>query len=180
MNNTKGNNQMTNTTQNAQNLVRNYVINNLNELVEYLANSSHEQTNEICWVYDWDTAIDELNFNECDYAIIFDEPNNEYHIVDTDGDYILESYDSKLELVQDFYAQGYADHADIEVEALEFWNVGEFLAKKLEEHGEKVTEVFGMYIWSRTCSGQGIYCDYVIETIANNVAVSNPWMLTSR
>lgn len=51
-------------------------------------------------------------------------------------------------------------------EVFEHWIVSEWLADKLEAHGEKVDKDFaGMVVWARTTSGQGIASDSVIEAI---------------
>jgi hypothetical protein len=51
-------------------------------------------------------------------------------------------------------------------EVYEFWAVSNWLAEKLESQGEKVdTDFAGMNVWARTCTGQGIASDGVIERI---------------
>ena len=56
-------------------------------------------------------------------------------------------------------------------EVFEHWIVSDWLADKLEAKGEKVDRDFaGMIVWARTCSGQGIASDSVIEAIAADLA----------
>lgn len=51
-------------------------------------------------------------------------------------------------------------------EAYEHWVVSDWLAGKLEAKGEMVLRDFlGLTIWGRTCTGQAISLDYVIEQI---------------
>lgn len=51
-------------------------------------------------------------------------------------------------------------------EVFEHWIVSDWLADKLEAHGEKVDKDFaGLTVWARTTTGQAIYADGVIETI---------------
>lgn len=52
------------------------------------------------------------------------------------------------------------------VDALEFWVVSEWLAKDLIAHGERVLDTNIGSVWARTCSGQAIYADGVIQSIA--------------
>lgn len=53
---------------------------------------------------------------------------------------------------------------------LEHWAVSSWLGDKLEELDECVDSDFcGMVVWGRTCSGQHIGCDYVIQRIAENL-----------
>lgn len=52
-------------------------------------------------------------------------------------------------------------------EAYEHWAVTSWLARKLEEHGEMVTNYCNIWIWGRTCTGQAIALDHVIQVIAN-------------
>ncbi|MEC5291571.1 MULTISPECIES: hypothetical protein [unclassified Aurantimonas] len=51
-------------------------------------------------------------------------------------------------------------------EVFEHWIVSDWLADKLEAHGEKVdTDFAGLTVWARTATGQGIASDSVIEAI---------------
>lgn len=53
-----------------------------------------------------------------------------------------------------------------QTEALEHWIVSDWLADKLEAHGEMVIcDFLGLTIWGRSCSGQAIHMDYVIQKI---------------
>ena len=52
-----------------------------------------------------------------------------------------------------------------QVEAYEHWIISDWLARKLEEKGQMVAEIFGLTIWGRTCSGQSITMDSVIQEI---------------
>lgn len=55
-------------------------------------------------------------------------------------------------------------------EVFEHWAVSEWLGHKLEAKGEKVDFDFaGLTVWARTCSGQGIACDGVIQEIAKDL-----------
>lgn len=51
-------------------------------------------------------------------------------------------------------------------EVFEHWAVTPYFADKLQEHGEKVERDFmGLNVWARTCTGQGIASDGVIQRI---------------
>ena len=55
----------------------------------------------------------------------------------------------------------------VQREVFEHWIVSDYLANRLEEHGEKVDRDFaGLTIWARTTTGQGIAADFVIQQIA--------------
>lgn len=55
-------------------------------------------------------------------------------------------------------------------EVYEHWIVTDWLADKLEAHGEKVDKDFaGMCIWARTTTGQAIAADHVIEAITAEI-----------
>ena len=56
---------------------------------------------------------------------------------------------------------------DYRSEIKEHWIVSSWLSKKLQEQGETVVEdVLGIdYIWCRATTGQAIHCDWVIQTI---------------
>lgn len=55
-------------------------------------------------------------------------------------------------------------------EVYEHWSISDWLADKLIERGEKVDKDFaGLNVWARTCTGQGIAMDSVIQDIAKAV-----------
>tara|TARA_B100000282_G_C31645729_1_gene450640 strand:+ start:175 stop:525 length:351 start_codon:yes stop_codon:yes gene_type:complete len=54
-------------------------------------------------------------------------------------------------------------------EVFEYWVVTNWLARKLIEHDQCVTEIENIYIWSRTTTGQSIALDYVIIQIASSL-----------
>ena len=56
-----------------------------------------------------------------------------------------------------------------EAEAYEHWLCSNFLGDKLTERGYTVREFMGMTIWARGCTGQAIYCDWVMEDIAKSL-----------
>lgn len=54
-------------------------------------------------------------------------------------------------------------------EVFEHWIVSDWLADKLAERGETTTKDFwGLTIWARTTTGQGIAMDSIIEAIARD------------
>ena len=58
------------------------------------------------------------------------------------------------------------DTDDYQSEVYEYWIVTKWLAQKLAERGEVTGEVCGLTVWGRTCTGQAISMDYVIQQIA--------------
>ncbi|MGL5942356.1 MAG: hypothetical protein ACRC2S_18670 [Waterburya sp.] len=60
---------------------------------------------------------------------------------------------------------------DYRQEIFEHWIVNSWLGKKLQKQGETVVkDVLGIdYIWGRTTTGQAIWCDYIIQTIYNEL-----------
>lgn len=55
-------------------------------------------------------------------------------------------------------------------EAYEHWIVTDWLAERLEERGEMVLRDFlGLTLWGRTCSGQSIAMDGVIQDIYDDM-----------
>jgi hypothetical protein len=55
-------------------------------------------------------------------------------------------------------------------EVYEHWIITDWLADKLEAHGEKVDRDFaGLTVWARTTTGQAIAADSVIEAITAEV-----------
>ena len=54
-------------------------------------------------------------------------------------------------------------------EVFEYWIVTNWLARKLIEHNECVTEIDNINVWSRTTTGQSIAIDGVILEIATTL-----------
>lgn len=58
----------------------------------------------------------------------------------------------------------------IQREIFEHWIVSDWLAENLEQQGEKVdTDFFGLTVWARTTTGQGIASDSVIVAICDAI-----------
>jgi len=91
-----------------------------------------------------------------------------YEIYNQDGQPVTSCYNEEQaektvqELGEGFHYEEEEDH----IEALEHWAVSSWLADELAERGEMVTEFMDFYIWGRTCSGQAIMLDGVIQDIA--------------
>lgn len=56
-------------------------------------------------------------------------------------------------------------------EALEHWIVTEWMAEKLQDHGEMVMELFDFWIWGRCTSVQAILLDGVITDICEDMEI---------
>ena len=54
-------------------------------------------------------------------------------------------------------------------EVFEYWIVTHYMAIKLIEQGECVTEIDNIYVWSRTTTGQSIALDCVMHKIAETL-----------
>ena len=87
-----------------------------------------------------------------------------------------ESHDAPVDreeyaTAEDLYREHEIDPYDREV--FEHWLVSGWLGEKLAAKGEKVdTDFAGMVVWARTCTGQAIALDSVIEAIAVEAAAS--------
>jgi hypothetical protein len=82
--------------------------------------------------------------------------------------------------LQDFVEKNVDDLADYEMEVLEYWIVDERFREKLAEKGEAtMEEFFGMPVWGRTTSGQGIAMDAIVAEIALDIGIlvgqENEW-----
>lgn len=68
------------------------------------------------------------------------------------------------------YPGGYGTDEESDVkEIYEWWLVSDWLLERLKEKGEPALETdFGSW-WGRTCSGQAIYLDAVIEEIYDDL-----------
>ena len=107
-------------------------------------------------------------------------PLSEYDYCEAFKDY-MENYASRTGQVIPVYTLGSDELADCDTwqeacylydieptqrEVYEHWIVSDWLANRLEEHGELVLrDFFGLTVWGRTCSGQAISLDGVIGQI---------------
>ena len=65
------------------------------------------------------------------------------------------------------YPEGYGtDEEEAEKEIFEWWIVSDWLLNRLEERGEPILRTDYGDWWGRTCSGQAISLDCVIQEIA--------------
>lgn len=65
------------------------------------------------------------------------------------------------------------DASDYEREIYEHWAVSDWLGRKLSDYGEKVGYFDNFTVWARTCTGQAIHCDWVIQRIAADLLRGN-------
>lgn len=102
-------------------------------------------------VYSIEEFIDEKGILPAGYELV-DEPECNFEINETAS--------SMEELCEE---EGiYVDYPDV----FEHWIVSDWLANRLEKHGEKVLrDFFGMTVWCRCTTGQAILLDSVISEI---------------
>jgi len=60
---------------------------------------------------------------------------------------------------------GDSTQSETELEVYEHWIVSDWLGRQLVKRGEIVGEFMGLTIWGRTCTGQAVYLDEVIQDI---------------
>ena len=84
-----------------------------------------------------------------------------------DIDHVVNLFYTDSELIEMGYSDvddARDDGAEIK-EIFEWWVVSDWLAKRLEAHGEPLLiNDYGTW-WGRTCTGQAILLDFVIEQI---------------
>ena len=76
------------------------------------------------------------------------------------------TYDTKQEVIEEYFDY---DLDAFRSEVMEHWVSTCWLADRLEEHGENVVSLYGLQIWCRSCTGQAIHCDHVIQEIYNEL-----------
>lgn len=78
---------------------------------------------------------------------------------------LVEELLSKEIISYDDFVNLYDEETEEYQEIYEYWIVSEWLSAKLKKEGEPVVKSnFGTW-WGRTCTGQAIMLDYVIEKI---------------
>lgn len=109
--------------------------------------TDEDVTNDLCSIDDWEEPA-------TDNGATYDEDEDVW--TDEDG----EIYDSAEEFCRQH------GHDPYEVVIFEYWIVSDWLSNRLQERGEKVVEVYGLPIWCRTMTGQVVYIDICMMSIA--------------
>ena len=76
---------------------------------------------------------------------------------------------TKVEAMDMDDLRSYADDLNVEPdesEVYEYWVVTGWLAAHLRDYGEKVGDICDLNVWGRTCTGQSMTLDHVIQQIA--------------
>lgn len=109
--------------------------------------------------------LDDLKIMLIDAELEYEDRQNFYYQVSVSG--IININDCCDDWVELCDYENISLESDDYIEALEHWIVSDRLARKLEEKEELVTfDFLGLTIWGRTCSGQAICLDNVIQDIA--------------
>ncbi|MGB5633191.1 MAG: hypothetical protein WBM44_02945 [Waterburya sp.] len=113
-----------------------------------------------------------INYDDAEQAIkgnnaIIRKEDELYGVYDEDlEDYIVEpSHNDKKQAIDEYFGSQNFDLDDYRSEVFEHWLVSSWLFKKLQEQGESVVEMYGLYIWCRTTTGMAIAYDCVIKEI---------------
>lgn len=159
----------------AENLVRNEVLANVNSMVEFiLANESQDapfcyddiekadiypayNKNGVNFEGGSEDERDEFIENLQSLLIEMDELEESEESEETEKR--RESIESAISDLEQLYPE--------EIEILEYWICSDYLIRKLADYGEAVIK--NDSIWCRTCSGQSIYMDSVIQQIAKDI-----------
>lgn len=160
----------------ARRLVEQEVLICLSSLISELGKVSSE--------LDIEDEIQELNYRED-----FEEPVDE-HLRGLDREELVQlleaagfqCYDHETD---DELAAAYLEHLQAEdemrsyaednriepysLDVYEHWAVSSYLARKLQDQGESVVDMFNMNIWARCTTGQSIYMDGVMQRIAEDL-----------
>jgi hypothetical protein len=120
----------------------------------------------------WNHLLGEIDYDETEHT---DEKTdqevceeNGWELLDPPMFFNLETGETSE--AEDWEALCYEQSIDPhESEAYEHWLCSNFLGDKLTERGYTVREFMGMTVWARGCTGQAIYCDWVMEDIAKSL-----------
>jgi hypothetical protein len=148
----------------------------IDQILEFSVSYQDRDASEVANENDW------FNWEDYHQSDLFDSKdleselsNFEFDLMDKSNLFYQVTSAGVIDIVQcDCYEDLCEDeNLDLDsvdpIEALEFWIVSDWLANKLSNYGELVTTDFmGFCIWGRTCSGQAINLDHVIQSIAIN------------
>lgn len=171
-------------------IVKDNVFTQCNALVEFIAELIAEtnQLDDLFMGIDTESTIENALFNMCDDDIreILINECDDCELAEILGvgniyenEWLVERLENCIDLARKLQYSSFFDESqflenycdDIEYkEPLEFWIVSNWLADKLEQHGECVDkDLKGLCVWGRCTSGQSISIDSVIIEIAKEV-----------
>lgn len=81
------------------------------------------------------------------------------------------TFDSEEDAAENCCDENGIDICEYDSEVYEHWIVSPFFGRKLQQHGEQVIDFCNMDIWCRCCTGQAIYMDGVIASIAASMEI---------
>lgn len=142
--------------QRAARLVRNEVLACQTSLVDHLLSRSDDPEAHLSW-------DDAANLTRpvcpcCAEATLIDEDASGEPLKDSDG----VPYDYRCTSCGEFFDDPEHEPQDV----LEWWLVSSYLATELEERGETIASDGASHWWGRTCSGQAIVLDGIMQRIA--------------
>ena len=159
---------MTTTNISIQNLVQREVIYCVSSLIYFLTQEKRCLDEELS-IDLWTSSI---NYDDAEQLItsnnaIIRKEDELYGVYDKDlKDYIVEpSHNDKEQAIDEYFNNQNLDLDDYRSEVFEHWLVSSWLFKKLQDKGESVVEMYGLYIWCRTTTGMAIAYDCVIKEI---------------
>jgi hypothetical protein len=119
---------------------------------------------------DWEEAATQAGWTQTPAGWWWREPRNDDETAQADFYFLGSGPFLKENTAADCCE--FDDEPAYQLEVFEHWLVSDWLADKLEAHGEKVDRYFaGLTVWARTTTGQAIYADYVMEQIAAEVSL---------
>ena len=125
----------------------------------------YDEILDICSKPDYEEAVRDTDNLHVMYSNYF----GGFVWVDREAHTVAEVFSTETEAYEDCCFENNLDPEYIE--AYEHWLVTNWLAEKLEAHGEMVGDILGLTIWGRTCTGQAILLDYVISKICEDLEI---------
>lgn len=157
--------------QKAEELVRDHVLESFNQMMDIIDVNeefwNNVVNNEVKILQDEEGVVRKLGYEYDDQDEI---TIDKWYDIESE----LENLITSLEMEQDdddeigkvqSVIDDTNDYDSEYAEILEYWIVTDRLRRWLEEKGECVSEVRGLNIWGRGCSGQSIVLDNVIQEI---------------
>lgn len=140
-----------------ENIVRNEVLTCQSSLVEELLRKEIVNYDDIVNMYVDNSQEIEDKQTELEELQEVEEPTEEQEKQIDKLERKIEELEEEQENPQEIY---------------EWWVVSNWLAEKLEEYGEPILKSDYETWWGRTCTGQSITLDYVIERIVTDIEKS--------
>lgn len=157
------------TQQSVQQMVNDHVLLHVTNLFHHLY-AKEELADELFYLFN----VEDFESSAIDQGVEFEERPDGFYYVMPDN-HSPAPYEGPYLTPRDAYVSACDELEETELsEVYELWVVDEWLAEKLHDNGETITEYYDQLIWSRLATGQALLLDGCMIDVAKRTTLYNP------